>query len=41
MSVTEFGTSQTDFKFGTDLVRPRERLSGNWGTDETLDAELE
>jgi hypothetical protein len=28
-------------KFGTDLVRPRERLSGNWGNGRTLNAERE
>ena len=27
--------------FGTDLVRPRERSSKNWGISGTLDAELE
>ena len=28
-------------RFGTDLVRPRERSSGNWGIGGTLDAEPE
>ncbi len=26
---------------GTELVRPRERSAENWGTDGTLDAEVE
>jgi hypothetical protein len=34
------GNLSRDVK-GTHLVRPRERLSRNWGTSETLDAELE
>jgi hypothetical protein len=41
MSVAEIGNGLSKFKLGTDLVRPRERLTGNWGTVGTLDAELE
>jgi hypothetical protein len=36
-----FGIRCTYLGIGTDLVRPRERLSGNWGIGRTLDAELE